>query len=114
MARSAYINGRRGEQYAINYLKRDNFQIVAHNWKTRSCEIDIIAERDGCKYFIEVKTRSSVFQGEGLDYVTPQKLMQMEYAAKLWAHIYKYRGSSRLGIISVNLRKLSLEYCEIN
>lgn len=94
--------GRRAEAVAAAFLERKGCGIVARNWRTPRCEIDIIAERDGILYFCEVKYRVSDRQGAGLDYITPAKLRQMRFAAESWTHIHTWRGSYQLCAIEVS------------
>lgn len=44
-----------GENRAAEYLERHGFQIVARNWRVRSGEIDIIAQKENVLVFVEVK-----------------------------------------------------------
>lgn len=76
--------GRQAETAAANYLVRQGYDIVDRNWRTRWCEIDIIAMKSGVLYFVEVKYRRTSQQGNGLDYITNQKLGQMHFAAEFW------------------------------
>jgi ribonuclease HII len=76
--------GQLAEHTAADYLAGQGFRIVERNWKTKWCEIDIIAERDGRIHFVEVKYRKSDQQGDGLAYVTGKKQRQMKFAAELW------------------------------
>lgn len=48
--------GAAGEAFAENWLRQRGYTIAARNWRTRTGEIDIIAERDDWLIFIEVKT----------------------------------------------------------
>jgi len=76
--------GRRAEQEAARFLVRRGYKIVAQNWRTRWCEIDIIVRKHDVVYFVEVKYRGNTRQGSGLDYITPKKLAQMHFAAEFW------------------------------
>lgn len=76
--------GRRAEGAAAEYLRAKGFEIIEQNFRTRFCEIDIIARRNKFLYFVEVKYRRSAAQGGGLDYITRKKLNQMALAAKYW------------------------------
>lgn len=76
--------GNRAETAAAEYLTRHGYVILERNWRTRWCEIDIIAKKSGVLYFVEVKYRRSHAQGSGLDYITNQKLGQMHFAAEFW------------------------------
>lgn len=95
-------DGRAAESAAADYLVRSGFEIVVRNWRTRMCEIDIVARKDTEVYFCEVKYRRTINQGRGLDYVTPQKLRQMEFAARTWVHHHAWRGDYRLCAVEVS------------
>ena len=48
--------GDAGEDRAALYLEEKGFKIIARKWRTRSGEIDIIAEKADYLVFFEVKT----------------------------------------------------------
>jgi len=77
-------SGHVAESKAANYLAHNGFVVIDHNWKTKWCEIDIIAEKNGVIHFVEVKYRKKDAQGTGLAAITPKKLRQMKFAAELW------------------------------
>jgi uncharacterized protein (TIGR00252 family) len=76
--------GRRAEQAAADYLRAKGYEILAQNWRTRWCEIDLIVSKRRVVYFVEVKYRGNAAQGSGLDYITSRKLEQMHFAAEFW------------------------------
>jgi uncharacterized protein (TIGR00252 family) len=76
--------GRQAEHAVATFLRHHGCEVLAQNWRTRWCEIDIVAHKDGIVYFVEVKYRGSVQWGSGLDYITPKKLRQMRFAAEFW------------------------------
>ncbi len=80
--------GNLSEDTATDYLMANGYRIVARNWKTRVCEIDIVAEKAGMVYFCEVKHRKSERQGSGLEAITPKKYHQMLFAARVFAHYH--------------------------
>lgn len=86
--------GDRAEDEAANYLVRLGHSIVARNWKTKYCEIDIVSRKGDTLYFTEVKYRKNSNQGGGLAAITPKKLNQMRYAAKFYAHSNKLRDTN--------------------
>jgi len=45
-----------GETFAANWLVRQGYSIVARNWRTKTGEVDIIAEKGETLIFFEVKT----------------------------------------------------------
>lgn len=94
--------GKQAETAAAEHLTRHGFSIVERNFSTPRCEIDVIAQKGDCIYFVEVKYRSSVNQGAGLDYVTAHKQKQMYYAAETWMQEHEWAGESVLSAIEVD------------
>ena len=46
-----------GEEKACGFLERHGFRVVERNYHATTGEIDIVAEKGGDYYFVEVKTR---------------------------------------------------------
>jgi len=88
--------GRAAEKAAANYLEQLGYKILQQNWRTRWCEIDLVAANGKIIYFVEVKYRSSSAYGTGLEYITPKKLNQMRFAADFWLAKYNWRGEGML------------------
>jgi Holliday junction resolvase-like predicted endonuclease len=84
------------------WLKENGFTITERNWKTKYCEIDIIAESDTTRYFIEVKYRSSLRQGGGLAAITPKKLKQMGFGAEVYTARFPTKKHLRLAVVSLD------------
>lgn len=93
--------GRRAESAAADFLEYKGCEIVERNWRTRWCEIDIVASRETVLYFCEVKYRRNAAQGDGLAYITPSKLRQMSFAAQYWVAVHNWRGEYQLCAIAV-------------
>lgn len=93
--------GLRAERQVAAFLERKGFQIVDQNWKTRYCEIDIIALRESTIYFVEVKYRATAKYGSGMEYITHTKLKQMQFAARLWSSWRNYQGPCRIFVAEV-------------
>ncbi|HEU5121745.1 MAG TPA: ribonuclease HII [Candidatus Saccharimonadales bacterium] len=66
-------------------LEQQGHEIIARNWRTKYCEIDIISRRDSTLYFTEVKYRKTNRQGGGIAAITPKKYQQMTFAAEFYA-----------------------------
>jgi uncharacterized protein (TIGR00252 family) len=94
--------GRKAEARAAEFLERKGCKILDQNWRTRWCEIDIVAERGKVVYFCEVKYRLNDRQGSGVDYITAKKLKQMQFAAELWVSEHKWRSGYELCAIEVS------------
>ena len=93
--------GRRAEQAVADYLKKLNYKILDQNWRTRWCEIDIVAQKESAIFFVEVKYRKTANQGDGLEYITPKKLQQMAFAAEFWVAQNNWQGEYTLAAASV-------------
>ena len=76
--------GDKGEQAAADWLTADGHEIVARNWRTRYCEIDIGSVKGKVLYFTEVKYRKNDDFGDGLAAITAKKQRQMRFAAELF------------------------------
>lgn len=97
-----YAHGHYAEKVAARYLQAQGYKVFALNWRRPRAEIDIVGQApNGTVLFIEVKYRQSANQGMGLDYITPAKLRQMQFAARLWTAEYRYGGDYSLSAIEV-------------
>lgn len=76
--------GDKGEQVAADWLAADGHEIIARNWRTRYCEIDIVSVKGEVLYFTEVKYRKNDDFGDGLAAITAKKQRQMRFAAELF------------------------------
>ena len=76
--------GNVGEQAAADWLTADGHEIIARNWRTRYCEIDIVSVKDDVLWFTEVKYRKNDDFGGGLGAITAKKQRQMRFAAELF------------------------------
>jgi uncharacterized protein (TIGR00252 family) len=99
---TTFDTGRKAEQIAADFLEYKGCQIVDQNWRTRWCEIDIVAYRQSVVYFCEVKYRLHARQGTGIDYITPKKLRQMRFAAEFWLAQHNWRRAGQLCAIEVS------------
>lgn len=100
--------GRKAEQVAADFLQRKGCDILYQNWRTRYCEIDIVARREDIVYFCEVKYRVRAAQGAGLDYITLKKLDQMRFSAEMWVQSHRWLGGYELCAIEVSGPKFQI------
>jgi ribonuclease HII len=95
--------GDAGEDAAVEYLKRQNHDVIDRNWRTKFCEIDIISHHNDTIYFTEVKYRKKDDQGGGLAAITVQKQRQMKFAAEYYVLKNKLKDVNlRLAAIDVS------------
>ncbi len=107
--------GLKAESAVIDMLEDRDFEVIDRNWKTKVCEIDIIAKKSGCIYFVEVKYRSSTAQGDGFEYIAGQKIKRMSFAAEVWRQKYDWQGDYLLMAAAVSgLNCEQIELLELN
>lgn len=94
--------GRSAEQFVADHLSKSGYSVVAQNWRTRWCEIDVVATKNNRAYFVEVKYRKNSTWGDGLDAITPKKLQQMSFAAEVWVQTNRWNGNYCLVAASVS------------
>lgn len=75
--------GRRGEDEALAYFLEQGHAYVDRNWRCRAGEIDLIMERGGRLYFVEVKARQSASQ-HPFEAIPETKRLKLEAAIQRW------------------------------
>lgn len=101
--------GQKGEELAVEHLKKAGFKIIAQNWSSGKNEIDIIAENNEFILFIEVKTRKVDFQMHPAAAVNHQKQRAIIYAASAYLKRFGIDKESRFDIITVIQTQESFE-----
>lgn len=97
--------GYAGENLAEKYLRGKGYEILDKNFTVRGGEIDIVARKNGVLVFVEVKTRTSDFFGEGNESVDSQKKKRILYAVEkyLYTKIKSADPDFRLDIIEIEI-----------
>ena len=94
--------GNIGEQIAVEYLEKNNYQILKRNFYCKQGEIDIIAKDKNEYVFIEVKTRTSKQYGNPVDAVTNIKQRHIWKSTKYYVYINKLENAYiRFDIIEI-------------
>lgn len=90
-----------GEGLAAAYLREKGYVILERDWHSGHRDIDIIAQKDGCVVFVEVKTRRSEDYGSPVMAVGYQKQRNLLRAIN---HFIQYRHLDmpwRFDVISI-------------
>lgn len=97
--------GRIGEAHAVRRLRRQGWQIIETNWRTRLGELDIIArDGDGILVVVEVRTTRSRRFGYGFQSVDFRKQNQVRKLALQYAQLRGWGDEPmRIDVISVLL-----------
>jgi len=95
--------GDEAETMVAMFLEKHGHSILARNWRTKFCEIDIVSKKGETIYFTEVKHRKTDIQGGGLGAVTPKKHRQMTFAAELYTAKHALKNSNlRLAVAATS------------
>ena len=88
--------GQNAEDFAVRYLKKQGFAILARNYRYQRAEIDIIGQQNRLLVFVEVKARSSDQFGEPETFVSPNQQALVHAAAEHyiitqnWSHAIRF------------------------
>jgi len=98
---STVAAGRRGEDEAVAFLKRNGYRVVGRNVRLACGELDIVARHGRALVFIEVKSRSSADKGLPEEAVGPRKRERIRRCAELYLAKTRWTGEVRVEILSI-------------
>lgn len=98
---TSFSTGRSAEQFAAEYLAKKGYKVLDKNWRTRFCEIDIVAKKNNIIHFVEVKFRRNNRHGSGLEAINFYKLRKMQFSAEIWVSANNWKGKYQLAAIGV-------------
>jgi len=112
----AYNNdfGKKAEDFAVEFLIRNNFQILERNWRYGKAEIDIISRKGEKIHIIEVKARTSDKIVSPEEAVNIKKIKLLMYAADAYTCVLDEDLDIQFDIISIIYKnsKFNLKYIE--
>lgn len=102
--------GKKYEDIACEYLKKNFYEIIERNFFSKRGEIDIIAKNEGCFCFIEVKFRKENSIVSGLEAVDKKKQKNIYDVAKYYLYKNKLKENTacRFDVVSVDGNKITL------
>ena len=74
--------GRKGEDRAAEFFRKRGFTVLERNYRRLSGEIDLVLEKDGVIYFVEVKIQNDTFRAE--DRIDARKIERMRSTAEAY------------------------------
>lgn len=95
--------GRRGEDAAISWLRKNGYEICSRNWRNGKYEIDIVAKKDYIMHFVEVKTRSTQGFISPEESITPRKKEALKRATNIYVSYYNIDIEIQFDLIAVDL-----------
>jgi len=93
--------GKWGEKVAHEYLSKNNYKVIATEFRSRFGEIDIIAKNKEYLVFVEVKTRKNAAFAHAREYVGKVKQRKMIATAKYWLAIRPTGLQPRFDVIEI-------------
>ena len=98
------LTGKKGEEIAVEYLKKKGYKIVELNKRfSRYCEIDIIALDKQTLVFCEVKTRVSNICGSPFEAITKTKYNNIKKGLFLYLQENNTYKNFRIDAIAIVL-----------
>ncbi|MCL4140577.1 UNVERIFIED_CONTAM: hypothetical protein GTU68_008055 [Idotea baltica] len=106
--------GKKGEELAIAYLKKNGYQIRDINYRYLKAEVDIIAQKEDVLAAVEVKTRSSRDFGLPQDFVNQKKIKLLVMAVDHYVISKDLDVNVRFDIIAIinDNGKFEIEHLE--
>lgn len=87
-------------------MKEEGYFILDRNYRNRYGEIDIIAKKDKCLIFIEVKTRTNLDYGDPLETINKLKISRIKRLASFYIASKKLSGfNPRFNVISIIINR---------
>lgn len=78
------------EARVADWMERRGYRILVRNFRCRLGEIDLIAEKNGCLVFVEVKYRSTGHCGAPQEAVDYRKQQRISNAASYYLYISRF------------------------
>ena len=107
--------GKRGENAAAAFLKRQRYRIIERGYDSPLGEIDLIAIDDRTIVFVEVKTRTSDASGHPTEAIDATKQRRMTQAALAYLKAKRLlQNPARFDVVAItwpaNERKPTIEH----
>ncbi|WP_400076025.1 YraN family protein [Winogradskyella sp. R77965] len=93
--------GKKGEQLAVDFLLKNNYNIIERNYRFDKAEVDVIAQKDDILAIIEVKTRSTIDFGNPQDFVKPKQIKNLVKAVDEYVNVNDLDIEVRFDIIAI-------------
>lgn len=105
------VKGSSGEQRAVEYLKREGYEILERNFITDVGEIDIIAVGEGYLVFVEVKARYNTDFGFAAEAVSCRKQQKISQVAAQYIKKYgRFSVPVRFDVVEVYFEQNSINH----
>lgn len=93
--------GKKGEALAVDFLLKNDYEIIERNYRFDKAEVDIIAKKENILAIIEVKTRSTIDFGNPQDFVKPKQIQRLVKAVDEYVTLSELQVEVRFDIIAI-------------
>ena len=93
--------GHKGERLTEKYYRRQGCKVLARNWRSGLDELDLVVLDGVVLVFVEVKTRTADWGGEGYRAVNRRKKRALQRAARAWLRQIGGAPHTRFDVIEV-------------
>ncbi|TCK67677.1 putative endonuclease [Winogradskyella wandonensis] len=93
--------GKKGEQLAVDFLLKNDYNIIERNYRFEKAEVDIIAQKEDILAVVEVKTRSTLDFGNPQDFVKPKQIKNLVKAVDEYVTVNNLDVEVRFDIIAI-------------
>ena len=94
-------SGKIGEDAVVIYLENDGYEILERNFHSRWGEIDIIAKKEKCIVFVEVKLRKSEKFAQAAEFVDYHKQNRLRTTASMYLAQHPTKLQPRFDVIEI-------------
>ncbi|MCL2496878.1 MAG: YraN family protein [Clostridiales bacterium] len=94
--------GDNGEARAAAHLESLGYSLKKRNYRSRAAEIDIIAERDGCLFFVEVKMQRGASYGGAASQVRYAKRRKIARQAERYLAESGWKGPCGFLVVAID------------
>lgn len=95
--------GRRGEEIAADWLRREGYEICERNWRRGRYELDIVARKGEYLHFVEVKTRRANGLTLPEQAMTRDKCRTLTRAAALYIELHASAEEPRFDLLAIDM-----------
>lgn len=111
---SKTTSGKYGEEIASSFLRKKGYRILETNFHSRYGEIDIVAIKDSCLVYVEVKTRWSQSFGLPEEAIQQRKINSIKTTASYYRQLRQgLPEEERIDVVAIEMKKDSPERIEL-
>ena len=97
--------GKKGEEFAIDFLVKAGYKILEKNYRYRKAEVDLIVQKNKTLIAVEIKTRSSDFFGNPALFLKTKQQQRIVEAINYYVKHNNLDVEVRFDVISIVKKK---------